>query len=303
MGQTFYFDWEIRFMEWMQSFENPFVSALWTGCTMLGETFVMVGVFGIFYWCLNKEVGKKIAVTLFWTLCTATFLKSLILRRRPYMDHESLKCIRPAHSDGDIYSPAVQGFSCPSAHAALSASFYGRLGFLERKLARNALGVGIPLFVCLSRLYLGVHYPTDVMGGAVIGALFVVLLNFTEKKTDKEYVLYGIPAAVFFIPVLVTGEKELCLVYFIMLGAFGGFMFEARFVKFENAGKVSHGIIRFVMGMASALVPGLALRAVLNGLLPGRADILANCAKGLAFGVSIFIATGLTPVLFKKLKI
>ena len=27
MGQTFYFDWEIRFMEWMQSFENPFVSA------------------------------------------------------------------------------------------------------------------------------------------------------------------------------------------------------------------------------------------------------------------------------------
>lgn len=65
------------------------------------------------------------------------------------------------------------GFSFPSGHALASATFYPLLAWMTLRLRRVAfalMGVGLPLFIGFGRLYLGVHWPTDVLAGWALGA-------------------------------------------------------------------------------------------------------------------------------------
>ena len=92
-------------------------------------------------------------------LITNVALKNIIARIRPYEVVEGLKLLIEPQSDFSFPS----GHTCASIGAALAM-----YPFLERKW-------GIPLvilavLISLSRLYVGVHYPTDVLGGAVVGA-------------------------------------------------------------------------------------------------------------------------------------
>ena len=73
--------------------------------------------------------------------------------------------------------------SFPSSHAALSAAVYLTLGALLARLAAArpvkiyivALGVGLTLLVGVSRVYLGLHYPSDVLAGWCVGAAWALL--------------------------------------------------------------------------------------------------------------------------------
>lgn len=65
------------------------------------------------------------------------------------------------------------GFSFPSGHALASATFYPLLAWVTLRLRRAAfalVGIGLPLFIGFGRLYLGVHWPTDVLAGWALGA-------------------------------------------------------------------------------------------------------------------------------------
>ena len=112
-------------------------------------------------------------------LITNVALKNIIERIRPYEVVEGLKLLIEPQSDFSFPS----GHTCASIGAALAM-----YPFLERKW-------GIPLvilavLISLSRLYVGVHYPTDVLGGAVVGAFAawgaVRIVKRREMKGRRE---------------------------------------------------------------------------------------------------------------------
>ena len=112
-------------------------------------------------------------------LITNVALKNIIARIRPYEVVEGLKLLIEPQSDFSFPS----GHTCASIGAALVM-----YPFLERKW-------GIPLvilavLISLSRLYVGVHYPTDVLGGAVGGVLAawgaVRIVKRREIKGNRE---------------------------------------------------------------------------------------------------------------------
>ncbi len=86
---------------------------------------------------------------------------------------------------------AESSYSFPSAHSMMSMIFYGLLiyyvtKFVKKKWLKNALvGIlsAIILFVGISRIYLGVHYVTDVLVGYIIGIVYLVIfIKFLKKK-------------------------------------------------------------------------------------------------------------------------
>ncbi|OKL39830.1 phosphatase PAP2 family protein [Pontibacter flavimaris] len=97
-------------------------------------------------------------------------------------------------------SPLVEasGLSFPSGHSMVAASFYGLLIYLawhnvKDVRLRNTLIVGLSIFVLLigfSRIYLRVHYPTDVLAGLAAGFLWVIMgisvLHRMERVSGKE---------------------------------------------------------------------------------------------------------------------
>lgn len=111
-------------------------------------------------------------------IITNVFVKNLAARIRPYEVVEGLRFIGTKPHD----------FSFPSGHSTCSVA---ASIVLLAKLPKKA---GIPLFVlgiliCLSRLYVGVHYPTDVLAGAAIGlfAAFAALYLMKNKTgTNRQ---------------------------------------------------------------------------------------------------------------------
>ncbi len=85
-------------------------------------------------------------------------LKRLIARPRPPLELGDL---------ARVVGPRLEMYSFPSGHAFTAAAVLGFLWVVDRRLAW--IWLPCTLLVCLSRPYLGVHFPSDVIAGAVLG--------------------------------------------------------------------------------------------------------------------------------------
>ena len=135
--------------------------------------------------CLGHVVAFSIAIE---SIITNVLLKNLVARIRPYEVIEELELLIEEQPD----------FSFPSGHAGVTfamaggilfAYMYGIKGFGKSK--RNTI---IVLFVMIyalllafSRLFVGVHYPTDVLGGMFLGLLSGCMGYHLEKKVNTAW--------------------------------------------------------------------------------------------------------------------
>lgn len=150
--------------------------------------FVALGLFLLF----KKSSGNKVATIILGIgLCvacadlSANFVKHTVKRYRPTHNLEIQKQIHTVNN----YKGGQYGFF--SSHASNTFSivtlFYLTFGTLWRKKTRLAFYL-LPLLIVYSRIYLGVHYPTDIIAGSLIGILFgwlihkALLIYFLKKQ-------------------------------------------------------------------------------------------------------------------------
>jgi len=163
-------------------FANESLTALMLFITMLGSTLflsiVCVTVFIIFI----VKNWKRPAVLLMTTMAGAVILNFALKM--------SFERARP---DPFFDTPLPASYSFPSGHALYAACFYGVLAWLITARIQNKslriliwlLAVLLALMIGLSRVYLGVHYPSDVVAGFAAGVVLVLtvtLIDFTLKK-------------------------------------------------------------------------------------------------------------------------
>ena len=173
-GQALLFIQEHIRQVWMDGF--------WKTITHLGDAgwvWIILGIVLLIPKKTRKAGIAALAALAIGALITNVALKNIIARIRPYEVVEGLKLLIEPQSDFSFPS----GHTCASIGAALAM-----YPFLERKW-------GIPLvilavLISLSRLYVGVHYPTDVLGGAVVGAFAawgaVRIVKRREIKGNRE---------------------------------------------------------------------------------------------------------------------
>ena len=129
-----------------------------------GGIFLLIGLYLlIFGRGPRRRAGAVILAALLLVLIVVDLaLKPLVHRPRPFE-------VLGMHM---LIGPVPGGYSFPSGHTA--AAFAGAVAFL-RSAARSSLGRIIPVVFALlvgwSRIYLGAHWPSDVLGGALIGIL------------------------------------------------------------------------------------------------------------------------------------
>lgn len=140
----------------LTGFQNPALDAIMLCITQIAAVYVVVPVTLVLAYFLPKRKD------LFWDLLVSfiiagfTVLALKIVTARPRPGEPLIK---------PITSEPLSSF--PSDHAALSFATLGIIGnyYSKYRLTLYALAFAI----CLSRIYLGVHYPTDVLAGAVLG--------------------------------------------------------------------------------------------------------------------------------------
>ena len=136
MGNVFYFNWEIDLIVWLQTFINEFTTLLAKFLQICGEEYVLILVLGLLYWSIDKAIGRRASLAMAGSMLFGILVKGIALRRRPYMDHEQIKCVTPAHKDGDIMSVSEQGYSFPSLHSTMAMATYGTIALNIKKKTR-----------------------------------------------------------------------------------------------------------------------------------------------------------------------
>lgn len=161
---------DVRVANLLYAFRDMELITLFTWVTLLGKWEIVIGgaiVATIMLWLWRKRVY---IFPLWFTLVGSEVFNLLgkLAFHRP----------RP-----EVAYYAEHGFSFPSGHATIAVAFYGFLTYIllreTKKWGRKATilfwGLVVILAIGLSRLYLGVHYVSDVLGGYLSGALLLII--------------------------------------------------------------------------------------------------------------------------------
>ena len=169
---------------------NPIVDFVMQLVTESGDSFYMLG-FGILMLIIKKtrRVGISLMILIVLSTLLTGYIKCGVDRDRPDFDYEGVPF--PVDISRDTFALFCEGgfnASYPSGHAARSMIFGIILGYvLSERFTRGAYLLLIyPALVSLSRVYVLQHYPMDVIGGIILGAM---LTGIMAKRT-KLYKIF-----------------------------------------------------------------------------------------------------------------
>jgi membrane-associated phospholipid phosphatase len=156
--------WGISVILGIQSLINPTLTTFVYAINFTGtENFYIVALC-VFFWCLDRRTGAR----LMFLFVLSAFLNAIVKvwagQPRPFQYDSRVQELFEA-----------PGFGFPSQHTQYTVVVWGLLAIRFRRAWLWALAGVLLVFVPLSRLYLGVHFPTDLLGGYVFGAVLLPL--------------------------------------------------------------------------------------------------------------------------------
>lgn len=171
--------WEYEFLMWIQGFQSPVMNKIMAFLSHMGDKgifWIALGLFLLFF-AKTRPTGFRVLLSIILTFIIGNLiLKHLIGRPRPYELYETIRPLIEKPSDSAFPSGhTMNGFTAATAI------------FLKHKKAGTAALV-LAALISVSRLYNLVHYPTDIIGGLIVGigcALIVdrILKIWSGRKT------------------------------------------------------------------------------------------------------------------------
>lgn len=168
---------ELQILHWFEQLQNPVTNPIMYGFTLLGEfgaVWIALAVAMLFLLPKRyRKVGLTVAIALIFSLIMCNgVMKNMVHRVRPFVTDPTLGNLYNVHS-------LITDWSFPSGHT--SASFAAASAVFMWKKREGAAALLLAAFISLSRLYLTVHYPTDVLVSLLLGSLYGVAAYFIVK--------------------------------------------------------------------------------------------------------------------------
>ena len=157
-------------------FKCDFLDKIMPLITALGNGGAIWIVIALIFLCFKKlrKTGFAIAIALILGVIIGNlFLKNIFCRIRPFDLAEGINLLINAPKD----------FSFPSGHTLSSVSSATVIFLCNKKMGIYFLVLAI--LIAFSRLYLYVHFPSDVLAGAVLGVIIANFSVFLSKKIKK----------------------------------------------------------------------------------------------------------------------
>lgn len=295
MGNTFYFDFEIWLMKFIQSYMNELAIALCICITYLGESAVLFVLMAFIYLCYDKDIGRKLALSVCMSLVVNPLVKNVFVRRRPYFDNEDILCLKKVEESHDLYDISSQGYSFPSGHSMSATCFYGSLPLYFKKRLFLIIAISVPFIVGFSRVALGVHYPTDVLVGFLLGGLVIAFSRYLDRKVTSKTLLYGVICGVSLLGLLFCTTND----FYKGLGTLIGFcvsdLIEQKYVNFRITREKGRSLIRIIVAVISALAFKEGAKMLLSFT---RSDLIKYFVS---YFLSISVTFGLVPMFYGKI--
>ena len=164
---------EFAVLNAIQNLRCGFMDAIMVFFTTLGEwgaVWIALGV-ALLFFKKYRRLGVTILLGLVIGLVTVNFgIKNIVARPRPCAINSAIELIIPFPSE----------YSFPSGHTVSSFGAATSVFLNNRKM--GAFALALAALIAFSRLYLYVHFPTDVLGGVAIGVAISFLSTYIMKK-------------------------------------------------------------------------------------------------------------------------
>ena len=157
---------------------NNFLDLFFKTITLCANTIPIICIVIILLLIVKDKYRYVLGITTITTLLSNQLIKHIIMRPRP--DH--LRLIKQ------------NGYSYPSGHSMISIAVYGFLIYyvyhkVKNKVLKISLIILLSLLIILigiSRIYVGVHYPSDVLGGYTLSLLIIIVVILGVDKYVKD---------------------------------------------------------------------------------------------------------------------
>ncbi|MFH1242035.1 MAG: phosphatase PAP2 family protein [Pseudomonadota bacterium] len=257
-------NWGAGIVIWFQEFSPTLDLPFKVLTTMGGKEFFML-LLPLVYWCVDRRIGMRLIVLFLLSGYINLVAKALADQPRPFQfDHQVEQLYR------------AWGGGFPSGHTQNSIVVWGYLALEFRRTWLWIVSGLLMVFIPLSRIYLGVHFPTDLLGGYVLGLAILLLSRRFEPAVGDWLGKKGlgrqigaaliVPAFLFLIQPG-TGEYGIpaCAT---LLGIGLGFALEGTYAGFDPGGIWWVRVLRFMVGGGGIFFIWHGLKVTFSGLEP-----------------------------------
>lgn len=285
--------WGLEVIRTVQQVQSPLLNGFFSAVSGLGSSFFLLLVLPALFWCVDYNLGMRVAVVCTLSAVCNASLKVLFSQPRPF------------DLDPTLGIGRAGGYGVPSGHAQESVVLWGSMAHFIGKKWFWALTVVILLLIGFSRVYLGVHFPTDVIAGWAVGIILLGLSVIgwrgiedwiTAQKTAMHLLLVlAVPLGL----LLTHGGVVVVYQSGMLLGIGTGAMVTARFVSFSSQCTHERAVARYVIGII-ILAGSLSLLRGVYQHQPATGYLAAGFFHSAFNGIWISLGA---PGLFRLLKL
>ena len=301
----------MEFLYFLEDLRTPVLDTFFSLITHFGEEtlFIVLGI--LFFWCLDKKQGYYLlSIGLLGTILNQ-FLKLLFRIPRPWVKDPDFTIVESARAE-------ATGYSFPSGHTQSSVGLFGGIARANRQRWLRVVSIVLCVLIPLSRMYLGVHTPADVL--VSIAVALILIFGFypilsrafaageAGKKTMRLFMggtvilavgfllfvhLYPFPADID-LHNLESGTENAYKMLGCLLGLWISYEVDMAYTHFDTKAPWWAQIAKLILG----LLPVLAIKA---GLKEPLYALLSNTyvADGIRYFLLTAFAGAVWPLTFR----
>ena len=148
--------------------------------TLFGDKLFIVGIILLFFLCIDKKLAIRLTFLLAFNAFITYAMKGFFGLKRPYLINQSEISGIP-----DMLGQLPDDYTFPSGHSSAAGAFWTFLTTQWRKPGFWIIAIFMIISIAISRCYLGVHWPTDVIIGTFLGIAISLLFVYFLPKLEE----------------------------------------------------------------------------------------------------------------------
>ena len=297
----------MEFLKLLEGLRTPVGDAFFSVITILGEETVLIVAGLLFFWCIDKRQGYFILAVGFLGTVINQFLKLVFRIPRPWVNNPEFTIVESAREE-------AIGYSFPSGHTQNSVGVFGCIAREYKNKILRGVCIAVCILVPLSRLYLGVHTPADVIVSFVIStALILALYPLINKIAEKPacmrifFLILSVLSGLFVIYALFfpfpadidphnleSGIENGYKILGCTVGLWVAYEADVRFIRFDTKAVWWSQILKLILGLILLLTIKSGMKSPLYALCNGN-----YLADGIRYFLMVLFIGCIWPLTFK----